>query len=99
MVFDELSLLWSKRYFKWRYGLWRFKGIDDPQVFERQKVISDGSHDFGNPKAHGDTSIVDGLVQINAAHVTKDMLGLDAIDYMELNGKKGESVQITKPIL
>ena len=30
----------------------------------------------------------DGLFQINAAHVTKDMLGLDAIDHMELTGKK-----------
>ena len=27
------------------------------------------------------------------------MLGLDAIDHMELTGKKGGSVQISKPIL
>ena len=39
-----------------------------------QKVISDGSHDFDNPKAYGDTSIFDGLVQINAAHVTEACL-------------------------
>ena len=69
VVFDEPSILWSQSYFKWRYGLWLFKSIDDPQVFEWQKVTSDG------------------LFQINAAHVTKDMLGLDAIDHMELTGK------------
>ena len=64
---------------------------DDPQVYIWQNVISDGSHDFDNPKAYGDTSIFDGLVQINAAHVTKDMLGLDAIDHMELSDwQKGE---------
>ena len=37
------------------------------------------------------------LVQINSAHVTKDMIGLDAIDHLELTNKRGESV--TKPIL
>ena len=40
-----------------------------------------------------------GLVQINSAHVTKDMIGLDAIDHLELTNKKGDSVQISKPIL
>ena len=40
-----------------------------------------------------------GLVQINSAHVTKDTIGLDAIDHLELTNKKGESVQISKPIL
>ena len=39
------------------------------------------------------------LVQINSAHVTKDMIGLDAIDHLELTNKKEESVQISKPIL
>ena len=38
------------------------------------------------------------LAQINAADVTKDMIGLDAIDHLELTNKKGESVQISKPI-
>ena len=53
VVLDEPSVLWSQSYFKWRYWLWWFKGIDDPQdpqVFELQKVISD---DFDNPKAYG----------------------------------------------
>ena len=69
-------------------------------MYNRQKVISDGSHDFDNPKACGDTSIFDGLVQINAAHVTDACLVLDAIDHMELSDwQKGKSVQITKPIL
>ena len=67
VVFDEASILWSQSYFKWRYGLWWFKGTDDPQVYKWQKVISDGSRDFDNPKAYGDTFIFDGLVQINAA--------------------------------
>ena len=40
-----------------------------------------------------------GLVQINSAHVTKDMIGLDAIDHLELTNERGESVQISKPIL
>ena len=53
---------------------WWFKGTDDPQVYKWQKVISDGSHDFDNPKAYGDTSIFDGLVQIDAAHVTEACL-------------------------
>ena len=34
-----------------------------------------------------------------AAHVTKDMIGLDAIDHLELTNKRWESVEITKPIL
>ena len=38
------------------------------------------------------------LVQINSAHVTKDMIGLDAIDHLELTNKNGESVEINKPI-
>ena len=41
-----------------------------PKCTNEKKVISDGSHDFDNPKAFDDTSIFDGLVQINAAHVT-----------------------------
>ena len=91
VVFDEPSILRSQSYFKWRYGLWWFKGIDDPQVYKWQKVISDGSHDFDNPKAYGDTSIFDGLVQINAAHVTDACLVLAAIDHMELSDwQKGE---------
>ena len=64
MVFDEASILQSQSYFKWRYGLWWFKGTDDPQVYKWQKVISDGSRDFDNPKAYGDTPIFDGLVDI-----------------------------------
>ena len=40
-----------------------------------------------------------GLVQINSAHMMKDMIGLDAIDHLELTNKRGESVQISKPIL
>ena len=91
VVFDEASILRSQSYFKWRYGLWWFKGIDDPQVYKWQKVISDGSHDFDNPKAYGDTSIFDGLVQINAAHVTDACLVLAAIDHMEISDwQKGE---------
>ena len=39
------------------------------------------------------------IVQINSAHGTKDMIGLDAIDHLELTNKRGESVEITKPIL
>ena len=39
------------------------------------------------------------LVQINSAHMTKDMIGLDAIDHLELTNRRGESVQINKPIL
>ena len=31
-----------------------------------------------------------GLVQINSAHVTKDMIGLDAIDHLELANKRGK---------
>ena len=91
VVFDEASILRSQSYFKWRYGLWWFKGTDDPQVYKWQKVISDVSHDFDNPKAYGDTSIFDGLVQINAAHVTDACLVLAAIDHMELSDwQKGE---------
>ena len=60
VVSDEASVLRSQSNFKWQYGLGWFKGIDDLQVFEWQKVISDGSHDFDNPKAYGDTSILDG---------------------------------------
>ena len=44
---------------------WWFKGIDDPQVFEWQKIISDESNDFDNPKACSDTSIFDDLVIMN----------------------------------
>ena len=84
VVFDEPSILRPQSYFKWRYGLWWFKGTDDPQVYKWQKVISDGSHDFDNLKAYGDTSIFDGLVLINAAHVTDACLVLDATDHMEL---------------
>ena len=48
----------------------------------------------------GDTSIFDGLVLINAAHVTDACLVLDATDHMELTDwQKGGSVQITKTIL
>ena len=36
---------------------------------------------------------------INSAHVTKDIIGLDAIDHLELTNERGESVQISKPIL
>ena len=39
------------------------------------------------------------IVQINSAHGTKDMIGLDAIDHLELTNKNGESVEITKPII
>ena len=39
------------------------------------------------------------LVQINSVHVTKDMISLNAIDQLELTNKRGESVQINKPIL
>ena len=39
------------------------------------------------------------LEQINSAHVTKDMIGLDAIDHLQLTNKKGKGVQISKPIL
>ena len=39
------------------------------------------------------------LVQINSAHVMKDMIGLDTIDHLELTNESGESVQISKPIL
>ena len=64
-------------------------------------VLSDGeyvSHNFETPNR----VMVEGLkrfdlVQINSAHVTKDMIGLDAIDHLELTNKRGESV--TKPIL
>ena len=35
------------------------------------------------------------LVQINSAHVTKDMISLNAITHLELTNKRGESVQIT----
>ena len=91
VVFDEQSILRSKSNFKWQYGIGWFKGIDDLQVFEWQKVISDASHDFDNPKAYGDTSIFDGLVQINAAHVIDACLVLAAIDHMELSDwQKGE---------
>ena len=84
VVFGEPSILRSQSYFKWRYGLWWFKGTDDPQVYKWQKVISDGSHDF-------DTPIFDGLVQINAAHVTDACLVLAAIDHMEISDwQKGE---------
>ena len=34
-----------------------------------------------------------------SAHVTKDIICLDAIDHPELTNKKGENVQIMKPIL
>ena len=54
-------------------------------MYKRQKVIfSDGSRDFDNSKAYGDTFIFVGLVQINAAHVTDACLVLDATDHMEL---------------
>ena len=33
-----------------------------PKCTNDIKVISDGSHDFDNPKAYGDISISDGLV-------------------------------------
>ena len=40
---------------------------------------------------NGDTSIFDGLVHINAAHVTDACLVLAAIDHMELSDwQKGE---------
>ena len=39
------------------------------------------------------------LVQINSAHVKKDMISLNAIDHLELTNRRGESVQINKPIL
>ena len=76
VVFDEQSILRSQSYFKWRYGLWWFKGTDDPKVSKWQKVISDGGRDFYNPKAFGDTFIFDGLVQI-AERCSRDrcMLG------------------------
>ena len=66
-------------------------------------TLSDGeyvSHNFETPNR----VIVEGLkrfdlVQINSAHLTKDMVDLDAIDHLELTNKRGESVEITKPIL
>ena len=66
-------------------------------------ALSDGeyvSHNFETPNR----VMVEGftrfdIVQINSAHVTKDMIGLDAIDHLELTNKKEESVQISKPIL
>ena len=64
-------------------------------------ALSDGeyvSHNVGTPTG----VMVEGLkrfdlVHVNSAHVTKDMIGLDAIDHLELTNKRGESV--TKPIL
>ena len=61
-------------------------------MYKWQKVISDGSRDFDNPKAFGDTFIFDGLVQI-AERCSRDrcMLVLDTIDHMELTDwQKGE---------
>ena len=70
---------------------------------ENSITLSDGeyvSHDFETPNR----VIVEGLkrfdlVHINSAHLTKDIVDLDAIDHLELTNKKGESVEITKPIL
>ena len=58
------------------------------------------SHNFETPNR----VMVEGftrfdIVQINSAHGTKDMIGLDAIDHLELTNKRGESVEITKPTL
>ena len=66
-------------------------------------ALSDGeyvSHNIETPSQ----VMVEGLkrfdlVQINSAHLTKDMVDLDAIDHLELTNKRGESVEITKPIL
>ena len=66
-------------------------------------ALSDGeyvSHNIETPSQ----VMVEGLkrfdlVQINSAHVKKDMISLNAIDHLELNNKRGESVQINKPIL
>ena len=57
-------------------------------------TLSDGeyvSHNFETPNR----VMVEGLkrfylVQINSAHVTKNMIGLDASDHLELTNKKGE---------
>ena len=54
-------------------------------------ALSDGeyvSHNFETPIR----VLVEGLtrfdhVQINSAHMTKDMIGLDAIDHLELTDK------------
>ena len=58
------------------------------------------SHNFETPNR----VMVEGLkrfdlVQINSAHVKKDMISLNAIDHLELTNRRGESVQINKPIL
>ena len=66
-------------------------------------ALSDGeyvSHNFETPNR----VMVEGLkrfdlVQINSAHVKKDMISLNTIDHLELTNKKGKSVQISKPIL
>ena len=63
-------------------------------------ALSDGeyvSHNFETPNR----VMVEGftrfdIVQINSAHVMKDMIGLDAI---ELTSKRGESADVNKPIL
>ena len=47
--------------------------LNDPKEFDDQG-ISILSRDFENQKSYGDTSIFDGLVQINAAHVTEAYL-------------------------
>ena len=72
----------------------------NPQVHNDPKGISMGSMDFDSPYIYGDTSIFDGLVQINAAHVTEACLvRTPLITWNYLTGKKGKSIQITKPIL
>ena len=66
-------------------------------------ALSDGeyvSHNIETPSQ----VMVEGLkrfdlVQINSAHVKKDMISLNAIDHLELTNRRGESVQINKPIL
>ena len=66
-------------------------------------ALSDGeyvSHNIETPSQ----VMVEGLkrfdlVQINSAHVKKDMVSLNAIDHLELTNRRGESVQINKPIL
>ena len=41
------------------------KEFDDPKLFDDSKGISIGIMDFDNPKVYGDTSITDGLVEID----------------------------------
>ena len=50
------------------------KEFDDPRVFDNQKVISKGSVDFEIPKLYGDTSILDGLSDLQRHMAFKILL-------------------------